>query len=346
MKLSSRAKAVSQSFFAIIIGLLIGSFLMIIFGFNPINAYYALFVGAFGTVTDVLETLAFAVPLMLTGLTFAVGVRAGLFNIGSEGQMYLGALAAVVIGGTLDLPFGLGVVCATLAGAFVSLLWSLTPAILKVTRGVHEVISTIMFNWIAFWLTTYLIVYHFGDPTSAERSIRVLPSSRYLILFEGSTLTTVIFVAVAYCVLVYFILWGTKVGYELRVEGSNPDAGRYAGVKVWKTTLLAFMLGGIASGLAGASQIIGRPPVWSFYATLGNVAGLGFDGLGVALIGRNHPIGVIAASIFFGALIQGSRYMQYNAGVYFELVRAITGIIIIALSVPEAITVLRRWVKK
>jgi len=346
MKLSLRTSAVAQSLFAITIGLIIGAFLMIVFGYDPIKAYFALFIGAFGSVSDFLETLAFAVPLMLTGLTFAIGVRAGLFNIGSEGQIYVGALGSVVVGGLLNLPFGLGIVFATLAGAFASVLWSLTPALLKVTRGVHEVISTIMLNWIAFWFTTYLIVYHFGDPNRAERSIAVLPNSRYPILFEGSTLTTALVVAIAYCVLVYFILWGTKVGYELRVEGTNPDAGRYAGVKAWKTTLLAFSLGGIASGLAGASQIIGRPPAWALYATLGNVAGLGFDGLGVALIGRNHPIGVIISSIFFGALIQGSRSMQYNAGVYFEIVRAITGIIIIALSVPEAITIIRRWIKK
>jgi ABC-type uncharacterized transport system permease subunit len=346
MKLSLRTSAVSQSLFAIAVGMIIGAFLMIVFGYDPIKAYYALFNGAFGTIPDFLETLAFAVPLMLTGLTFAIGVRAGLFNIGSEGQIYIGALASVAIGGSLNLPFGLGIVAATLAGAFASVLWSLTPALLKVTRGVHEVISTIMFNWIAFWLTTYLIVYYIGDPTSAERTIRVLPNNRYPVLFEGSSLTMVLFVAIAFCVLAYFVLWGTKAGYELRVEGTNPDAGHYAGVKAWKTTILAFGLGGIASGIAGASQIIGRPPAWAFYATLGNVAGLGFDGLGVALIGRNHPIGVIFASIFFGALIQGSRSMQYNAGVYFEIVRAITGIIIIALSIPEAITIIRRRIKK
>lgn len=328
------------------IGLFIGAILMAAFGYNPIYAYAMLLYGAFGGVPEIMETLAFAVPVMLTGLTFAVGVRAGLFNIGAEGQMYLGALGAVIVGGALNFPPGLHLVFTTLMSAFMGVLWAVIPALLKISRGVHEVVSTIMFNWIGFWLVIYLVVYQFAEPGRAERSLPVLPSARYGVLLEGSTLTTIIFVAVALCLLFYFILWGTKMGYELRVMGANPDAAKYAGIKPWRTTLLAFILGGIAAGLAGGSQVMGRPPAWSLYATLGNVVGLGFDGLSVALIGRNHPIGVIFASIFLGALSQGSRTMQYYAGVYFELVRAISGIIILALSVPEALAIFRRWRKK
>ena len=346
MRLAIRTEAIVQSLFAIVVGLVAGALLMIFFGYNPVQAYLALFSGAFGGISEFMETLAYAVPLMLTGLAFAIGVRAGLFNIGAEGQMYLGALAAAVVGGSLNLPFGLSLILATLAASFAGALWGLSPALLKISRGVHEVISTIMFNWIAFWFTIYMVVYHFADPNRAEKSITVLESNRYTVLFQGSTLTTAIFVAVAMCLISYALLWGTRMGYELRVMGANPDAAHYGGIKSWQTTLIAFTLGGISSGLAGASQVMGRPSAWSLYATLGNVAGLGFNGMAVALVGRNHPLGVILASIFFGALEQGSRNMQYQAGVYFEVVKAINGIIIIALSVPEAVTVVRRLMKK
>jgi simple sugar transport system permease protein len=128
--------------------------------------------------------------------------------------------------------------------------------------------------------------------------------------------------------------------------GENPHAARYAGASAKKAILISFLLGGVAAGLAGASQIIGRPPAWSLYATLGNVSSLGFDGIGVALIGRNHPLGGILAAILYGALAHGGRYMEYQAGVDSEMVRAINGIIIVALSIPELWAIIRRRIKR
>ncbi|MFN3928678.1 MAG: ABC transporter permease [Thermoflexus sp.] len=337
-----QARPLLESLLAIGVGLIAGGLLMLPFGYHPLRAYQALFQGAFGTLHDVLETLAFATPLMLTALTFAVGVRAGLFNIGAEGQMYMGAIGAVWAASFLPLPPGLHLLVATLVAILCGALWSLIPALLKIWRGVHEVISTIMFNWIAFHLAMYLAIRHLAEPGRAERTRPALPTARYPILAEGSTLTAVIFVAVLFCIAVYFILWGTRLGYELRLVGENPEAARYAGVRIGWALLWSFLIGGMAAGLAGASQILGRPPAWSLYATLGNVMTLGFDGIGVALVGRNHPLGGILAAILFGALQHGGRFMEYHAGVVSELVRAVNGLIVITLAVPELWTMLRR----
>lgn len=342
----SQMRPVLESIFTVLIGLVVGAILMIPFGYSPFKAYFYLFKGAFGTLPDILETLAFATPLMLTAVTFAIGVKTGLFNIGAEGQMYIGAIGAVAVAGLIHLPPGIHLAAATLAAMLTGALWALPAALLKVWRGVHEVISTIMFNWIAFHLSMFLIVNYLGEPGRAERSVPALPTARYPVLMEGSSITAAIFVAVFFCILIYFYLWGTRAGYELRLTGENPDAARYAGVNARRVVIMSFVVGGLAAGLAGASQIIGRPPAWSLYGTLGNVSGLGFDGIGVALIGRNHPIGGILAAILYGALQHGGRFMEYHAGVNSELVRAINGLIVIALAMPEVLTIVRRKLRK
>jgi len=329
------ARSIVDSATALLVGLVCGGVLMRAFGYQPMAAYRALVVGAFGSVPDLLETLAFATPLALTALTFSVGVRAGLFNIGAEGQVYVGALGAAFVGGSVLLPPGAHLVAVTCAAMACGAAWALLPALLRIWRGVHEVISTIMANWIAFFLTTYVAVTFLGEPGRAERTRPVWPTARFPVLTEDASLTAVAFVALGLCLLVYTYLWGTRAGYELRLVGSNPDAARYAGVRTRRVVVASFLLGGMSAGLAGGSQVFGRPPAWSLYATLGNVATLGFDGIGVALVGRNHPLGGLLSAILFGALQHGGRYMEYQAGVVSELVRAITGLVVVALAVPE-----------
>jgi len=329
-----------ESGVAVVIGLVVGALLMLAFGYDPIRAYAALLIGAFGSVAGILETLAFAMPLMVTAVTFAVGVRASLFNIGAEGQMYIGAIGATIVGGGILLPAGVHPIAATVVAMCFGALWALPAAVLKVWRGVHEVVSTIMLNWIAFWFVTYLIRTHLGEPGRAERAIPALPTARYTVI--GETLTTMIFVVVVVCIAVTILLWRTGIGFELRLVGDNPEAAKYAGASSSRAILMSFLVGGLAAGLAGASQILGRPPSWTLYASLGNLIGLGFDGIGVALIGRNHPIGGIFAAIFYGGLMHGGRFMEYNVGVASELVDAINGIIVIALAVPEIAEILRR----
>jgi simple sugar transport system permease protein len=218
-------------------------------------------------------------------------------------------------------------------------LWSLPAAVLKIWRGVHEVVSTIMLNFVALSLVQYLIRFQYGEPGRAERATPALPSARYFIL--GESLTTVILVVVGFAVIVTILLWRTTLGYELRLVGDNPDAARYAGVSMSKALVTSFILGGLAAGLAGATQVLGRPPSWTIFATLGNIVNLGFQGIGVALIGRNHPLGGIFAAIFYGGLTHGGRFMEYEARVSSELVGAINGIIVIALALPELVKMIR-----
>ncbi|MFQ5871345.1 MAG: ABC transporter permease [Candidatus Geothermarchaeales archaeon] len=339
-RLWSTLRSVISPVVAIAVALIVGALLMLSFGFDPIRGYVALFRGSFGSIDGWMETLAFSTPLMVTAITFAVGMRAGLFNIGAEGQVYMGAAGAIAVGGMVSLPPGLHLVAATAAAMLVGGLWALPAALLKMWRGVHEVVSTIMFNWIAFWFVTYLIRYHITDPDRAERATPAMITARYPIL--GGSLTGVIFVIIAFCVAIYFLLWHTGLGYELRLAGDNPDAARYAGVSFRRVILLTFLIGGLAAGLAGGSQILGRPPSWTVYATLGNLLNLGFQGIGVALIGRNHPIGAIFAAVFFGGLAHGGRFMEYEVGVSAEMVGAINGIIVIALALPEILRIVKR----
>lgn len=339
-RLPGAIKPIAESSVAVAVGIVAGAFLMLAFGYDPIRAYVALFYGAFGSTSGILESLAFATPLMVTAVTFAVGVRAALFNIGAEGQMYLGAIGATVVGGAMVLPAGVHPIAATLFAMGLGALWALPAAALKIWRGVHEVVSTIMLNWIAFWFVTYLVRTYFGEPGRAERAVPALASARYAVI--GESLTTIILVVVAFCIAVTVLLWRTGIGFELRLVGNNPEAARYAGASASKAILVSFLVGGLAAGLAGASQILGRPPSWTLYATLGNLLNLGFNGIGVALIGKNHPVGGVFAAFFYGGLLHGGRFMEYNVGVASELVQAINGIIVIALAMPEVIAIIRK----
>lgn len=331
-----------ESVLAGVVGLLIGAVLMYIWGFNPWKAYIALFKGAYGGTYELSSSLARATPLILTALTFSICLRAGMFNIGAEGQMYMGAIASVVIA-LFVLPPGLyqivGLVLAMLAGA----AWSLVPAILKITRGVSEVISTIMFNWIARWLVLYLAIFVLADPNRAEKTLSIPPSARFPVLVRGTDLSYTIFISVAFALVIYFILWHTTVGYEVRAAGLNPTAAKYGGIKSKRTMLLAFILGGLGAGLAGATIVMGLRPTYAIYGGGGlpQLTNIGFDGMAVAMVGRNHPLGILVAALFFGGLNAGGRVMQFYGSnpVPLEMVRVVMGAIVLAMSIPELIRI-------
>lgn len=329
------------------IGLVIGAIMMNVTGYDWKEAYRALWLGSFGDRWGLSDTLADATPLILTGLTFGLCFRAGYFNIGSQGQMIVGALMAVAVGSRLGgVPTLVAVPLILLASALAGAVWSLPAAFLKVTRGVHEVISTIMFNWIAVYLSGYLVFNVMNDPQSAERTVRVVPEARLSALVPGADATSALFISVFVAVFFYWLLWHSPWGYEMRVAGFNHDALRYAGTNpVWSVNV-TFLLAGLASGIAGATQIIGRPPTYALYGDLSNLGNLGFDGIAVALIGRSHPLGTILAAVFFGALSTGARMMQIMAGVPLDMIRVVHGVVIIALAAPEAWSILRRFIRQ
>ena len=332
--LISQLNPVAESVIAGLIGLAIGAVIMLVYGYDPVAAYISLFRGSFGSVYSWAESLANATPLILTALTFAVAMRGGLFNIGAEGQLYIGALAAVAVS-LIHLPYPLHVIVALLAAMLAGMIWSLPVAFLKLGRGVHEVISTIMFNWIAHFFAFYLIANVLTDPKRGEKTISIAETSRLARILPDTSLNYGLLVAVVSAVVVLFLLWRTTGGFELRVSGFNPDAARYAGISRHRQVLTVFLIGGATAGLAGAVQVMGRPPTYAVMSGLPQFVNLGFDGIGVAMIGRNHPIGIIFAAIFFGGLLVGGRIMQFSPGVPLEMVRVVEGVIILALAVPE-----------
>ncbi|RMF83482.1 MAG: ABC transporter permease, partial [Nitrospinota bacterium] len=336
------SKPLLEGVTATLFGLLLGGLLLLLSGFNPLTAYSALYQGALGDHYALASTLAEATPLILTGLTFAIGMRSGLFNIGAQGQVFLGAVAAVGAN-LLPWPAGTHLLASILLGMIAGALWSLPAALLKAVRGVHEVISTIMLNWIAWYLSLYLAAAVLVDPNRAEKTIAIAPEARLLPFFPGTDLTPALLLSILFALLIYWILWHTALGYEIRAVGLNPNVARYGGIRPTLTLSLSFVLGGFAAGLAGATQVIGRPPTYALYGDLSNVANLGFDGIVVALVGSNHPLGIIVAATLMGALSAGARTMQIYAGVPLEMVKIVQGVIILALAVPELLRLFTVW---
>ncbi len=339
-----------ESIVALIIGLAIGAAILYYAGYSPGEAYYQLFYNAVLDKYGLARSLAEAAPLILTGITFAVGVRAGLFNIGAEGQLYFGALGAAIVAWLaykmpmLNSP--LGTIAAYALGVILASLLALIAAVLKVWRGVHEVVSTIMLNWIAFWIVEFMRIHYLFDPRDATKTMPVPPGARLPILLSGSELSATIIVSVGFALLTYYLLWYTVMGYELRASGLSPKAARYAGIDPNKSIIVAFLVGGVAAGLAGAGEVLGRPPHYAITSGLSNLLNLGFDGITVALIGANHPIGVIFAGILLGVLKSGASYMQIFAGVPLEMVRIIEGVIVIALAVPGTLHMIREYLQR
>ncbi|MCX6091248.1 MAG: ABC transporter permease [Candidatus Bipolaricaulota bacterium] len=331
-----------ESILAAVIGLLIGAILMAVWGFNPWKAYWALFRGAYGGSYEWASTLARATPLILTALTFSICVRAGMFNIGAEGQMFMGAMAAICVA-LFKLPPGIhlivGLVFALVAGA----AWSIVPAVLKITRGVSEVISTIMFNWIARWLALYIAIYILVDPSRAEKTLTIPVTARFPILVRGSDFSYAFFLSVFVALVLYFVLWHTTMGYEVRAAGLNPTAARYGGIRNKRTMMVSFILGGITAGLAGATIVMGMPPSYAAFGggAFPELTNIGFDGMAVAMVGRNHPIGILVAAVLFGGLNAGGRVMQFYGSnpVPLEMVRIVMGAIVLAMSIPELIRI-------
>ena len=329
-----RGEELKKTVIAGIIGFVVGAVIILLYGYNPVTAFSALFSGAFGDLYSISESLANAVPLILTALTFAIGFRGGMFNIGAEGQLYLGALAAVTV--TLfHLPSAVSFVLSLIFAALAGAIWSLPVAFLKATRGVHEVISTIMLNWISHFLSFYLIAEILVDPLRAEKTVSIVEGSRFALLVPGTSLSYGLVISIVLAIVIFILLWRTVIGFDIRALGHNELAAAYAGIVKWKIILFVFISGGVTAGLAGAVHVMGRPPTYAVYSGMPAITGLGFEGLAVAMIGRNHPIGIIFAALFFGGLLAGGRTMQVFAQVPLEMVRVVEGVVVLFLAIPE-----------
>jgi simple sugar transport system permease protein len=329
-------RAVSVPLVSVVLAGLIGALLLYSSGASPLAAYAALFKGSFGSSVAWGRTLEKATPLLFTGLAVAFGFKAGLFNIGVQGQLLLGALTAAVVGFLpLGLPPILHAPLAFLAGGLAGALFGAIPGALKTYTGAHEVITTIMLNYVAINLTDYLADGPLKDMTPGNIVARTPPILESAAIGKIGVVPIGFFMALIAAVIVWWVLWSTTLGFEVRTVGLNPHAARYAGVKVARTVILAMAISGLLAGMGGAIESLG---VVGRYQP-GFNAGLGVEGITIALLGQSHPFGVIPAALLVGALRAGASQMQFSAGVAKEITDVIQALILFFV----AADVIVRW---
>ena len=314
---------------AILFGLLTGAIVMLVGGFNPILAYTALVQKVFGNMYNIGETIRQITPLIFTGLAVAFAFRTGLFNIGAEGQFIIGMVAATAVGISFELPAIIHAPLAVLAGGIAGGLWGSVAGYLKAKRGVNEVITSIMMNWVALYLANW-VMNTFYVPKGQQRSEVIHESAMISLtwlseMFDNARLHWGTLIAVVAAIFFYVIMWKTKTGYELRAVGFNPHASEYAGMNVSRNIFKAMFISGLFAGIGGASEILG---VFHYQAILTAQPGYGFDGIAVALIGGNTPVGVVLAAILFGMLTFGGAGIQFSAGVPVELISVVIASVI------------------
>jgi simple sugar transport system permease protein len=309
------------------------------------GAYAALFRGAFGSTRAISETLVAASPVILAGLSVAVGFRAGLFNIGGEGQVTIGGMTAILVGIKLTfLPFPILAVLALMGGIIGGALWGGIAGLLKARTGAHEVITTIMLNFVAAFLTLWLLktdlfrVPDRNDPvTQTIDDGAKLP--RLLSFIDPQLRVHAgIIIALLAALFVWWLLFRSTLGYQFRAVGYNPEAACYGGMKVsWLYIAVMAVAGGLA-GLAGADTVQGV----LHRGTPGFSSNVGFDAIGLALLGRSHPAGVVMAGLLFGALRAGGREMQAAEFIPIDLVQIVQALVIIFIAAPALIRGLYR----
>lgn len=336
---------------AILAAFVVSSVLIILRGVNPLTAYGALLSGAFGSPNALVTTVVRLTPLVFTGLAVTYGYRSGFFNIGAEGQLYLGAMVVTWIGVTFTTwPGWLLVPVALLGGALVGALWALIPGYLKATRGFNEVLTTLLMNYIALQFFEWVIrIDHFGttafgwlglkDPTQPfPKSAEIVPAAQLptaagLLTRLGITvstpalqrLTLAALLALVAAIIVYVILFKTTTGFRARAVGVNPRAAEYMGVNVPRTILTTALISGALAGLAGAMEVMGTQ-----HRVISNfLVGAGFDGIPVALIGQLHPLGALLSALFFGALRAGANKMQIISGAPIAVIYVIQSLAIL-----------------
>ncbi|RYL92646.1 ABC transporter permease [Sporolactobacillus sp. THM19-2] len=314
---------------SVILGLICGAVIMLIAGYDPILAYQSIIESIFLQPYYSGETIRAMIPLVLAGIAVAFAFRTGLFNIGVEGQLMAGWLASVACAILLDgLPKFILLPLSIIAGGVAGGFWGFIPGLLKARFKVHEVISTIMMNYIALYTTAYIIknfLYTEGERTPTIPETASLASPMLANLTQGSRLHWGFIVVILAVFAMWFILWKTTKGYELRSVGFSQDASKYAGMNVGRNIILSLTLSGLFAGLGGAMEGLGTYQ----YMTINSAfTGIGFNGIAVALLGLNTPVGVVLSGALFAGLQTGGMTMQSVAGVPIELIQIIIALII------------------
>ena len=334
------ATAVSRTMFTVLLALIVSGVIVQLSGKDAVQAYQVLFNSAFGTSRGLANTLLATTPLIFTGLATLVAFRAGVFNVGVEGSLYVGAFAAAWVGFTfVELPGVVLVPLAFLVGALVGGLWGLIPGYLKARLRVDEIVTTIMLNYVAILFTDYLVTGPFFVPGMANAmSAEVAPQAQLPRLVERSQLNLSFLVALGAFIVVAFLLRRTTLGFEIKTVGTNPIFARWIGMPVGRTIVMVMFLSGLIGGLAGAGQALGVH--YRFVSGFSN--GLGFDGIVIALLGRNTPIGVLFSALFLGALRNGASTLEMFTQIPRDLVDIVIALVIFFVAVDVSVGWLRR----
>lgn len=339
MKKWEQMSELKKSLAAIGIAILVGALFILLSGESPIEAYGALLKGALGSPKSIANTISKSIPMAFTGLAVALGSRCGMLNIGAEGQLHAGAMAAVLTALSLSaFPAPIVLVVSIIAGILAGMIVGGIPGFFKARLNTNEVIVAIMLNYICTLFTSWLV----NGPVKSDGSTaqtEVLPEGVWLgRLIPQTQLTTALFILIAVAILMYIFLWKTSVGYQLRAVGANPSAAGTAGIRVKTYMIMAMVLSGGLAALAGITEVFGK-----YHRFIeGFSPSFGFTGIAVAILGRNHPAGVLLTALLFGIMDMGALRMSRVTDVSTNMVTVVQSLVILLVAAPELI----KWNKK
>jgi general nucleoside transport system permease protein len=334
---------------AIVTAVIAGGLIIYSVGGNPIAAYMGLVQGAFGSSKALSETAVWATPYIFAGLAVAVAFNGGLFNIGAEGQLALGAVTAALIGYALpgwlgiSIPVYIHIPLTVGMGMLAGAIWAAIPGALKAYTGGHEVINTIMMNYIALNIVSFLLNGPMRDPDPLNLSARtpeIAVSARIPAIFSNPLLRVHwgFVLALVVAAVIWWLLWKTKLGFEIRTVGANPDAAKYAGINVKRTIIVTMAISGALAGLAGAIEVTAL----NYRHELGFSMGYGFDAIAIALLGKTNPFGVVLAAILFGAMRNGATRMQFLTQIPVDIISVIQALILLFVAADAIIRFIYR----
>lgn len=338
-RLKDFAAALGSSLFSVLIALLLGAVIILAIGENPVEAYLALFKGALGSSQTFANTLSKTIPLAFTGLAVALGQRGGMLNIGAEGQLHAGAMATTLFALTFPgLPRIIMLPACILAGFLAGMLVGAIPGYFKAKRHTSEVIVAIMLNYLVTLFTSWLV----NGPYKAAGSVSQTPPmpERALLtkIWGNSQLTSALFLLIIFAVLQYLFLWKSAKGFELRAVGGNRFASVSAGVNATGLMIATMMLSGGVAAMAGTTEVMGK------YGCFieGFSPSFGFTGIAVAILGRNHPVGVLLTAFLFGILDTGALRMGRVTNVSTNIIVVVQSLVILLVSAPEIVKLIQR----
>ena len=335
MTRKSFIKEIGLTSIAILLAFAIGSLIIWATGYSVLGVYRNILAGAFRGRYAIGQTLTQTTPIIFTSLSFLIAFRCGLFNIGAEGQLYIGAFAAAWVGFSLQLPVGIHVIVALLAGAVAGAFWGFVPGALKAFRGTNEFVTTLMLSYVSKLFTSWLVSpsgpYHGSQ--WANQTVRIGKTAELPRILPLTQLSMGIVLAIVMVLLIWYILFRTTTGYEIRAIGANPDAAEYGGINVKRMQIVALTVAGLLAGLGGAGEILGTHRRFID----GFSPGYGWDGIAGGLIARSHPVAVIFAALLMGALRSGGMRVDRAGAAPGDIVAVLQGLVIFFVIVPSFI---------